>query len=141
MYLVLVKYLALLLLFLNAKSWPFVWHGELLTCSCKANNRAPYQVAHPFCLAVKLWWPAIWGHIQAKRKGLKPYYWGLGLFTTKDRQDPEVQKLIQKDPYHGDRFMDHTKVVSKKKCHAYYDDCKQDFVVQFVKLLRFLVCT
>ncbi|KAJ9115016.1 hypothetical protein QFC22_005344 [Naganishia vaughanmartiniae] len=93
-----IKYIALLLLLLNAKSWPFVWH-------------------------VKLWWPAIWGHIQAKRKGLKPYYWGLGLFTTKDRQEPEVQRLIQKDPFRGDRFRDHTKVVSKKKCHAYYDDC------------------
>ncbi|KAI5455306.1 hypothetical protein NCC49_000121 [Naganishia albida] len=93
-----VKYLALLLLLFNAKSWPFVWH-------------------------VKLWWPAIWGHIQARRKGLKPYYWSLGLFTTEDRKNPKLQSLIAKDPYKGERFVDHTKVVSKKKYHAYYDDC------------------
>lgn len=75
-------------------------------------------------LSVKLWWPAIWGHIQAKRKGLKPYYWGLGLFTTEDRKDPKVQRLIQADPFRGERFVDHTKVVSTKKCHAWYDDCE-----------------
>lgn len=75
-------------------------------------------------LSVKLWWPAIWGHIQAKRKGLKPYYWDLGLFTTEDRKDPKLQKLIQKDPFKGERFADFTKVVSSKKCHAYYDDCE-----------------
>ncbi|GHJ86141.1 hypothetical protein NliqN6_2543 [Naganishia liquefaciens] len=93
-----VKYLALVLLLFNAKSWPFVWH-------------------------VKLWWPAIWGHIQAKRKGLKPYYWNLGLFTTEDKKDPKVQKMIQSDPFKGEKFVDFSKVVSRKKCHAYYDDC------------------
>lgn len=84
--------------------------------------------------SVKLWWPAIWGHIQARRKGLKPYYWSLGLFTTEDRKNPKVQPLIAKDPFKGDRFVDHTKVVSKKKCHAYYDDCESPVVVVRVKL-------
>lgn len=126
-----MKYLALLLLFLNAKSWPFVWHGERLTSAANIISMVSTKLLILIHYTVKLWWPAIWGHIQAKRKGLKPYYWGIGLFTTKDRQDPKVQKLIQEDPYHGDRFRDHTKVATKKKCHAYYDDCKQNYVARF----------
>ncbi|KAJ9107559.1 hypothetical protein QFC21_001018 [Naganishia friedmannii] len=73
--------------------------------------------------AVKLWWPAIRSHIEARRKGLKEHYWSLGLFTSEDRLDPKVQQLIQKDAYLGNRFVDHTKVVHAKKYHAYYDDC------------------
>ncbi|KAJ9123196.1 hypothetical protein QFC22_001389 [Naganishia vaughanmartiniae] len=93
-----IKYLVLLLFLLNAKSWPLVWH-------------------------VKLWWPAIRGSIDARRKGVKEYYWGLGLFTSEDRRNPKVQPLIEKDAHHGNRFVDHTKVVTVRKYHAYFDDC------------------
>jgi hypothetical protein len=95
-----------------------------------------YTIRHP---PVKLWWPAIWGHIQARRKGLKPYYWSLGLFTTEDRKNPKLQSMIAKDPFKGDRFVDHTKVVSKKKYHAYYDDCECQAIVMVIVARQSLV--
>ena len=124
-----VKLLILLVFVLNAKSWPFVWHGKYLVASRPSRptrliDDRPRTSSHH---TVKVWYPAIMAHYRARRLGLQQYYRRLQIGLPKPTSDlaslpPQIRRAIELGRKH--KFEHPLGVKSVKRYTAGFDDCE-----------------